>query len=693
MNNALYLRRRNKICLPAPEGISPLPDQYLASLLKNIEGLGFTFSRILIEACQRLTLEQLSLVYVRLVSDLQEAVGDKRPHKPMYPNFPTQVMEISRGQLYLNAILHYVTSGRHLPVTEAKERLPILDNVNLKVIELGTLEEFEGLLAQIVGSNTSLSVQDREDVVLFFETYGSDIVRLLPEAIPQKETVAFVASLLMKHTENSTEFIARFCRTGTDILRLAVALSDGDLSLATATRFRSFSRSERGLLLALLERLANPVEEMLRWKGRWIRLGERLHPGEYAKRYPRVAEAFRLLRNDVPVPTFNSQVEKALVALDVIEAMRSLVTRPGELARRLDFLLRLDVATQESVLTSFAETAKSVSTPVLLQVMGHFRYRNARAPIRVFFPKGNLAKAFATANKLPNLSEALCLRLVGICEAALLERFRLLPSLGKVYVDPELVRYLVPFSQRSASKSFRTLVRGSRVPLPKATNVLRFFIWWKNGREQTDIDLSATMFDANFDYKDIISFYNLKGYGGCHSGDIMDAPKGASEFIDVTLQKVKEQKVRFIVMTLNSFSQQPFSELPECFAGWMARQKPESGEIYEPKTVQDRLDLTANTQIAIPLIIDVVSEEVIWCDMALKRNPRWSNHVHGNLKGVNLTLQALVDLKKTNLHELLSLHAVARGEKVTSPELAETVFSVKSGLPFRHEEIASGYLV
>ena len=146
-------------------------------------------------------------------------------------------------------------------------------------------------------------------------------------------------------------------------------------------------------------------------------------------------------------------------------------------------------------------------------------------------------------------------------------------------------------------------------------------------------------------------------------------------------------------MTLNSFSQQPFSELPECFAGWMARQKPESGEIYEPKTVQDRLDLTANTQIAIPLIIDVVSEEVIWCDMALKRNPRWSNHVHGNLKGVNLTLQALVDLKKTNLHELLSLHVVARGEKVASPELAETVFSVKSGLPFRHEEIASGYLV
>src|SRR5262249_43262502 len=152
------------------------------------------------------------------------------------------------------------------------------------------------------------------------------------------------------------------------------------------------------------------------------------------------------------------------------------------------------------------------------------------APLRVFFPKGNLAKAFAVTNTLPELPEAVCHRVVALCEETLLARFRALPPLGKVYVDAELARYKVPFALRSASKSFLTIARGSRLPLPPDGKVVRFFLWWKNGKERTDIDLSATMFDAEFCYKDIVSYYNLKGYGGHHSGDIVDAPNGASEY-------------------------------------------------------------------------------------------------------------------------------------------------------------------
>jgi hypothetical protein len=505
--------------------------------------------------------------------------------------------------------------------------------------------------------------------------------------------MAFVASLLIRHTADATEFLAKFCRTATDVLRLTVALSGGDISLATATKFRSFSRAERRLLLGLLERQANATEDMLRWKDRWIRLGERLHPGEYVEKYPQTAEAFRILRNDMPFPTFNRAVEKALAQHNTETAAACLASRPGELARRLDHLLRLDATAQRTVLDAFAERAKNVSTPVLLQVMRHFQARNQPGPLRVFFPKGNVAKAYAVTNVLPGLPESACRWIVAVCEATLTLRFRALPPLGKVYLDESLTNYLVPFSQRSASRSFRTLTRGSRLPLPEGCRVLRFFVWWKNGKERTDIDLSATMFDTEFCYKDIISYYNLKGYGGCHSGDIVDAPQGASEFIDITLDKVRGKGVRYVVMSLTSYTQQPYCELPECFAGWMAREKPESGAIYEPKTVQDRLDITADTKIAIPLIIDVAAKEVIWCDMALRRHPKWVNSVHGNMNGINLTLQALAHLNKPNLYELFRLHAVARGELASSPEGADRVFSVESGIPFRQEEIAAEYLI
>ena len=78
--------------------------------------------------------------------------------------------------------------------------------------------------------------------------------------------------------------------------------------------------------------------------------------------------------------------------------------------------------------------------------------------------------------------------------------------------------------------------------------------------------------------------------------------------------------------------------------------------------------------------------------MALKRNPRWQNNVGGNLKGISLTLRAMVNLKKTTLYDLLKLHAEARGELVESRDGAETVFSAEDGFQFRTEEIASSFM-
>ena len=699
VNNGIYLRRRGRIVPPegSAGGSHPLPPQYVASLARNVEALGYALSPALAEAFRALPLPELTALYESLIAELRRLRGADRPFEPMYPGFPDQVMRIDEGELYLNALLHYWTDGRYMPPAGDAERSPLLDETEYTPIDLGSREDFETLFAQVAGANTSLSEQDRDDLAWFAAAYGDGIGPMLPASVPQKENAAYLAGLLMAHAnrERAVDFVGVFCRTATDLLRLAVALSDGDLSLAAPTKFRTFSRAERALLLALLDRAPNATEDMLRWKGRWVRLGEKLHPGEHAMRYPEAARAFQILRNDEPFATFNGQVEKALGRKDVAAAVVRLATRPGDLARRLDHLLRLDddSASRERVLSAFAEAAPRVSTPVLLQVRHHFATRRERrASLRVFLPKGSVAKAQGIANRLPELPSGVCESTVSACERALTERFSALPPLGKVYVDPALADYMVPFALRSASKSLRTLVRGSRLPLPPACRVLRFFVWWKNGRERTDIDLSAAMFDAAFNYVDLLAYYNLKGFGGVHSGDIVDAPEGASEFIDVSLEKVREKGVRYVVMSLTSYTRQPYIELPECFAGWMARQKAGSGEVFEPRTVQDRLDVTADTQIAIPLVVDVQEGRVVWCDMALRRDPTWQNNVHGNLTGIQLTLRSLVEMRRPNLYDLFALHARARGERVSSADEADAVFSVADGTPFRLEEIAARYL-
>jgi len=691
MNQAIYIRRRGKAVPPTSDAAELLPLEAAATLSQNLEALGYALSPNLLQACRRLSRGQLMQFQRDLVAALTALLGSDRPFVPMYLNFPQQVMQASEAELYLNALVHYWSEGKLFPAQRKRFRLRLKEVPARKFLDLGTIEEFEGLFGQIASANLGFSEQDKEDVGWFVTAYGEDIARLIPGSVPQKENVAFLGARLLKETGIGEAFVRARIRTATDVLRLAVALSGGDVSLAKATKFGPFTRSQRRLILSLLEERADIVEDMLRWKNRWKRLGERLHPGEMAARFPTAAYAFEVLRNDLPVDTFNSRVEGSLERGDVAAATAELRSRPGDFARRFDHVLRLDETRQAEVLATFRGVASEVSTPVLLQAQHHFANRNELGALRSFFPKGNVAKMYVVPNDLPALAESVSAEGAAVFEEALLERFFALPRLGKTFVDPQLKNFPMPFAVRSASRALRTLPRGSRLPLPDA-DTLRMFLWWTNGRERTDIDLSAALFGEGFVYLDTVAYYNLKSYGGVHSGDIVDAPKGASEFIDVSVSRLREVAVRYVAMVVTSYTQQPYFDLPECFAGWMARDKPSSGEVYDPRTVQDRLDLTADTKTAIPIVFDLVEGTAVWCDMALRHHPNFNNSVGANLKGIALTMRAMVELSKPNLYDLFSLHARARGEMVDSADGAETVFSVEAGTPFEIERIGSEFM-
>lgn len=700
--NKIFVRRFKKVLLNHNSSSEILPSHYVATVVKSIEPLGFCMSAALIEACKHLSLSELTALKTMLFQCLAKEKGAHQNLTPMYPDFPKQVMEMSEAELYLNAMVHYFSAGKYMPAKAKKlfgfipvpQRAPLIEAVGLQLLDLSTFEDFEEKFKQLLTANSSLSVVDQQDIADYIEFFDGAVERFLPTQIVNRENKAFVLGQLISRTDNGAlnivELARKYCDTSTDILRLAVALSGGDVSLAKPVKFKTLKRNLRKLLLSLLESQPNLIEDMLRWKNRWLRLGEKLHPGEFKKQFPQAYGAFDVLRNGLPSNTFNSRLEKALELGDVEAALGLLKTRPGDFARRLDHLLRIAGSRQEDVAFDFGKVAGKVSTPVLLQLCHHFKNRAQRRPFRVFFPKAQLAKAQAIADCLPPLPELVCDLAAGLCRKALLERFAQLPPLGDCYLDLELKNYMVPFSQRSASKALRTTSRGSRLSLPD-TNVLRFFTWWKNGRYRTDIDLSAAVFDESFAFIDALTYYNLKNFGGCHSGDIVDAPEGASEFIDISIDKVLKHHGRYVVMSLLSYTDQPFCDLPECFAGWMAREQPQSGEVFEPKTVQDKLDIACNTKVSIPAIFDLVERQVIWVDIALTRNPSWYNNVAGNLYGIQLSLQALVDLNKPTLYDLLLLHAEARGKVVDQSELASHQF-IAADIAFDLTRIASEFM-
>src|SRR5262249_8751816 len=141
----------------------------------------------------------------------------------------------------------------------------------------------------------------------------------------------------------------------------------------------------------------------------------------------------------------------------------------------------------------------------------------------------------------------------------------------------------------------------------------------------------------------------------------------------------------------NSFTSQPYCDLPECFAGWMAREKPKSGEVFEARTVRDKIDLASDTTVSLPVIIDLEQFQVIWADVAL-RSSRWINNVQANGDNLARLARAMANLDRPNLYDLFLMHAEARGEP-TPEDGADAIFSVHEGVtPFDTDKILSEFL-
>lgn len=696
--NEILLRRKNKVIL----GIGTAKvanDRCITTIMKNIEELGYTFSREVFDVLRTYSVNELTEFYLELKAALMKLKGANVVYMPMYADFPKGVMDAHFSELYINAMVHYWSDGILYPKNHRKrvnDRLPLFDETKVKVLQLGSEADVRQIFDNICTSRTSISRTDREDVAYLFETENMK----LPDNIPHKENAAYISALyLQKNPLARVSGLRKYIKTATDVLRLVTAMSDGDVSLAENTRYKSFTRRQRRMIMELLSGCPNIEGDMLRYKERWIRIGERIHPSEfdcsrYTLEYDRAINAFDKLRNNRKIETFAGKVEFDLAYGEYESALAELVKRPGELARRLDQLLR--VAHKESVIRSFASVAEKVSTPVLLQVREHFLHRAEHADVRVFFPKGSLAKCHSERNNLPDIDEKYCQEVIRICENALVKIYGQREPMGKVYLSEDYRNYVVPFSQRSASKAMKTIVRGSRLPMDSQTNAVRAFIWWTNMDKcdfesydsgRIDIDLSAAIFDENWNYMEHVSYTNLKSakYKACHSGDIVNGGPvdgdGVSEFLDVDVDSVVRCGARYVVYQVYSFTCQTYADMPHAMFGWMERADVDSGEIYEPKTVEQKLDLTADSMVCIPVIFDCVKREFIWCDMNMSLSGIHANiggnNLESNLSGVAAVCYSMVNVKKPDLYDLIALNVMGRGVLVDNREDADIVFDIE----------------
>ena len=688
-------------CSASPQGEVPAPpssaDPGIETALSTLRALGYRLSD---PAREALTRSEQAWALVNAAARLTSG-SPADEYRPFYPDFPIQVRTASEATLLVNAALHYlgdVVGVRILPDYRPSPREPLPgDDGALTELGLATVQDLERIVADLVAQATPFSAQDRADLTALRD-FG-------PEAAPHvavKENLAVLTVVFP-----GLDFSASY-RTVTDVLRLAVALAGGDVSLAEPCRFPSFSRAQRRRLLGLLDAVGqaqdsrDSAEEMARRCERWKRLARHLRPGDYARRFPRATKLLHQVASGGAEAGFTSRLEEALARRDVDGALRLLSARPGVFARRLNHLLRLcaDEAARERVVAEFARVAPEVALPVLVRLWEYFASPGPDAlPWRVVAIKAatGTKTTLIPSTRRPGPADAAVVRAV---EEALRQRKRL----GRIAVDQGMYEgYTTPVGLRSASPGLRTAGRGTRLPLPEGETI-RFFLHWRDLPEappkapgpagpaaaedrdtRVDLDLSAFFVSEDFTRTEQIAYYNLRSTAAVHSGDLTSAPDGAAEFIDVTLAEALRQGWRYVVMTVHSFSHHRLSEVPECWAGAMARgADPQSGEVFEASTVMQRLDLVSPTFNATPFVIDLAERRLIWWDLPVGVG----EHQVANLdRSSNRVLAHLLDLLEGRRMPLAHLLGLLADDVVEDPNEAELVFGEGGILPWQTERI------
>ena len=616
-----------------------------------------------------------------VIDYLKEITGGTRTYAPFYPGFPTQVMEMSQYELWANQILHYMTNGSWKAEEWTKPFKTAFETVKYKTVTTGDQAKFLGIFTDLCSVGQSLMPQDL-NVIKWFVSTNQTLV--FPDSIPFKENLCTLAGMGLNVPVKTT----------TDVLRIAVHMSGGDISLPAvpkpmkkqrsivryrrtmesvpnldreAFKFKKFKRSERKFILGLLDKSNCDIRDMKLKDARWVRLGEILHPGEYKTEFPRAYAAFHKIRNE-KVVSWYGEVAKAFKN-SFGEGLRKAAERPGEFLRRLDWWIRsTGKGNQSLILSVLFDLALKASNKVIFEVYTHFEGRKVPTKGRSVFIKG--ARKKTSLPDLPALKAEVVDAIQDTLFLALKERFKLLEPMGDCWVDPELKKIPLPTNMRSLSDTLVPTIRGQRTPFGTGKKVIRPFIHWFDENGTEDLDLHGFLLGDNMS----INFgYNgtRNSSLGCYSGDVRHRRGACAEYVDINVDDAVAAGYNYFVMVVHNFENRPFSSMKDVVVGVQEREFAQSNANWLPDTIVNCFRPASGADMTLIGVYDLITREYIHLDLDWNT---FSGYVaRGDSNSLFTAIKPFITLPKLSVYDLVSCHVEARGRNV-SKEVAEKHF-------------------
>jgi hypothetical protein len=455
-------------------------------------------------------------------------------------------------------------------------------------------------------------------------------------------------------------------------------------------------------VLEALERLPleDVVEDMMRRKRLWMRAGERLHPFELAGELPNTTLAFAVVRGTqlsrasfgaavresavnkpflyieddrVKAVAWAGPIEDALRLGNPRAALARLTHRPDELLRRADHLVRSAQTRQldalQTILKAVELSAVKGPPATMLKLASHVARRGRTWPRRVFFPKGDVLRAWGSPDfRTPLRGDAIGL-IVGSIRRSLVARADRCRQFPRAVIDRALVDLVLPIKERPVSRAKLAWPRGSELGLPMG-QTLRLFLHWEEPTSlPIDLDLSVAMFDADWRHIGSCDAKNLVvgDRAAVHSGDVTSAaaPLGASEFVDLHLERLAMLGAKHLVMAVFAYNNVPFHRLTHGFAGLMVA--PEDGQYFDPRAVMQRFDMRGQSLLTVPLAIDLSERRLRWLDVHIREQDEL--HAVGGYRAALAHIgrdfaDRFGTYSRPTLWDLATVHAAARGNVV-----------------------------
>lgn len=618
---------------------------------ENLQALGYTLSPA--DVVRLAASESLDGFYDRIAG-----MTDQVKAKPMYPDFPKQVMAMEEAQFRFHQMLHYlstygletlfgerVTRGWLPQMKETEKTVPDERLLASKVIELVGEKDVYVIPAQrVLAKRERMTLPEQEIVAEAAQHMTQEELSALN--VPFKENLFLIAEAVMRtgSGEAAGEILRALCKHTGDVL-------DCTAYLLKKNRWH-LRTSQKRMLVRLIERY--PVED---WKAnvilstkkaqRSLMLLEHLSYSAYSRSPVHMAVVDSL--RDGELRSWESRA-KALVEQGDKGALAFIGARPGMLLRMTAWLLRMGYAPEE-IAKQLCAGAASLSVQTLVTVLNFFGGRQAA-------------------------SRAEAEQVYAVMEAALAKRLSLsdTPLRGKkVFLDEGGMMLAVSTLQCSGKSAEGGYVASGTVyRIPEGVRYVRFFTYW-NDPMRVDVDLHVRA--RNIRGEDICVGWNAAycNAGVVFSGDITHSD--AAEYIDVDL----ESGLSRVAFNIHLFSgKEGFGQIETCLTGLQAvKNIGEAVALYSPENCFFSANLRSSCRTMQYGYLDVQNRMLVFDGVPLEEAPSQWYRLD----------EAAHSVGKMNIARYLELLFEAQGcEVVASREEAEVVLVIEK--PMEEKEIS-----